>query len=389
MCLRRPAGRGSIGSSASGSAFTAVLSHRSNRRYRHSEKFDILLREALSCSWYNQLFVHPLTDYGGDVFETGSCMNSLFGRGPTKVCLSRWALMAILAVTAQAVAVDADSGAAGRLPVPDAAAKEQATKMVKGLFAKEYARRDPESRKALADKLLAQSRAGGDPPAVRFVLLSEARELAILGDDRWKAMDAADEMVSTFAVPSSTVRQIKFDVLSEGGRLATVPGAVATALNISETALADDDFDQAGRAARLAQSRGKFAVIAVRAEMSRVDAAKQSHAAAEQATVKLKTNPDDQEAKTSIGKYLSFVKGQWPQGLPLLAQSPDPVLRNAAKRDAAMLTAGASDSPDLAASFADAGDAWWRLPSPMANRQFRQMTQSAAPCFGIAELCRR
>ncbi len=171
-------------------------------------------------------------------------MNSLIGCGPTKVCLSRWALMAILVVMVQAVAADADSNEAGRLAVPDAAAKEQATKMVKSLFAKEYAKRDPASRKALADKLLRQSLAGGDSPAVRFVLLSEARELAIQGNDRWNAMNAADELVKTFVVPGSTARQVHLDVLADGGRLASVPGAVASALSLSEEAIQNEDVDQ-------------------------------------------------------------------------------------------------------------------------------------------------
>jgi len=88
---------------------------------------------------------------------------------------------------------------AEKLPVPDAAAQKEATKLVKEVFWDEYdAAKDDRQRVKLAEKMMAAASDMGDDPAGRYVLLRVARDVAAKAGDVKVALQAVDDLVGHF-----------------------------------------------------------------------------------------------------------------------------------------------------------------------------------------------
>src|SRR5262245_60920295 len=98
-----------------------------------------------------------------------------------------------------------------RLPPPDAAAQKNAEKLVRDIFKDEYNRKDAVSRRALAQKLIKQAGETADDPTSRFVLLSEARDLAADGGDVRTALAAAQQLAKTYAVDPAGAKRAVLD----------------------------------------------------------------------------------------------------------------------------------------------------------------------------------
>src|SRR5262249_33685811 len=73
-----------------------------------------------------------------------------------------------------------------RLPIPETSAREMAMQLVKDIFKDDYAKSTkPEDKTALADKLLTQAGQSADDATGRYVMLVEARRLAVdVGDPK-------------------------------------------------------------------------------------------------------------------------------------------------------------------------------------------------------------
>jgi hypothetical protein len=65
----------------------------------------------------------------------------------------------------------------------------------------------------------------------------------------------------------------------------------------------------------------------------------------------LKTDPNNAAANLKAGRFICFVKGNWRQGLPLLAKAGDAAIQTAATQDLA--------NPETPDARVAAGDAWW------------------------------
>ena len=87
------------------------------------------------------------------------------------------------------------------------------------------------------------------------------------------------------------------------------------------------------------------------------------------ARVKLAKTPDDPEANLVAGKYLCFVKGDWENGLPMLAFGKDDALKALAAKD----LAGVESSSDRA----KLGDGWWDLAEKQSGTAKRQLQARA------------
>ena len=84
---------------------------------------------------------------------------------------------------------------------PDAAAQEQANKLLRQLFGADIdAAKTPQAKADLARKLLQQGIDSRDDPAGRYVLLTKARELATTIGDPPLAMQVVDQLTRSFRV---------------------------------------------------------------------------------------------------------------------------------------------------------------------------------------------
>jgi DNA-binding beta-propeller fold protein YncE len=246
------------------------------------------------------------------------------------------------------------AGPPGRLPVPNAGAVAAAEKELREADASDLAQTDPAALRRLAEKWINRAFLGREGPAMRFALLRAGRDVALRAENVILMQLVTDEIVKQFAV--SPV----------GERLAAVEAAVAAlgankgwmvfswALDVLEEALAADEYDLAMRAAaaaRAAVAKGspqnrEWVERVVRKAEARRDAFEKVRKDLET----LASRPDDPAANVAVGRFRCYEKGDWDQGLPLLARGGDD-LAELARKD---LT-GAAD----AAAQARLGDLWW------------------------------
>ena len=262
----------------------------------------------------------------------------------------------------------------GKLAIPDAAAQEKALAEVKELFKTDYARALKPGEKAdvaaslkaaLAATLLRRGSETADNPAVRYVLLAEARELAVAAGDAAVARRASGEMAKHHDV--DPLEETSRAVIAAAGR--AMPAQVrrslaAAAVKLAEEALSRDRYDLAAELTKagyhLATKGLDLAVARQASDLGQSIAWLQQQAEVfRQAGEVLAKDPENPKANQVQGAYLALVKNNWARGLPLLAKGSDPTLR--ALAEAEMPALRSPPSPDAMVKL---GDAWREsLPS--------------------------
>ena len=144
-----------------------------------------------------------------------------------------------------------------RAAVPDEKALAKASKEILDIYGAERdAARSPAQKVMLARKLLEQATASGNDPAVRYVLVKSARELATQANDTALAFQAIDELSAAFEVDGATM---KVDVVNRAAKATLAPTQLKTlveqALTLMDDLAAQDRFDDAMDLAKLAMER--------------------------------------------------------------------------------------------------------------------------------------
>jgi len=250
-----------------------------------------------------------------------------------------------------------------RLPVPDADAQAAALKEIRELFKEKYAgTRKPDQKRALARLLLQQAVETRDNPAARFMLYSEARDMAAAAGDanllvavvtamgreyklEWQVM-AADTLVKAARKPRDAVGNQSLARL---------------ALEMGRTAIRKDEYDLAevlAMAARdMAREGRDFATVKQAVAMlNDIEERKQLHETFAAAEKTLAQKPDDPEANRVSAAYYCLVKHDWPRGLPLLLKGDDETLKGLAQAESAAAPGSAPDQVAL-------GDRWYEAVS--------------------------
>ncbi len=275
------------------------------------------------------------------------------------VAFSSFLLSLCTAIAASAGASVPSAGdASAKIPIPRAPALSKADHELREKYKMQFARRTIADDLALAQKLRDQAAAHEDDPPLRFVMLRAARELLLSAGDVDAALSAVDEMAAVFTID---VRDMKLAAMAVAVDKTLAEPAVLTAtyLRLGDRFLSEGDVDLAEHACRLAENvlhnhrKIKDADLESRwkEQHKNVQIAMKETQAVVGAMRKLKANADDAEAATIVGKYASFYRGLWDQGLPLLAKSSDTRLKALAEQE---LT-----NPSDPAAIATLADGWW------------------------------
>jgi WD40 repeat protein len=269
------------------------------------------------------------------------------------------AALALLALAGASPVSGVAQAPAARAAAPDAAEQARAESAIRKIFKDEYARAEGDAAAAreLAATLLQQARATTDSPALRFVALREARDLAARAGDLPAAYQAAADLARDFAVDPLLM---KTDALTRAAQKAATPevrrALAEAALGLLDEALAGDGPLEALRLAAFAEgqaTRAKSLPLIARAQKRAraLEAFRKEFEALRPAAEKLRTDPHDPGANLTMGRYYCLAKGNWARGLPLLALGADAGLKELARRDLA--------APLKAAERAALGDGWW------------------------------
>ncbi|MGA2617200.1 MAG: RICIN domain-containing protein [Thermoguttaceae bacterium] len=262
----------------------------------------------------------------------------------------------VILAALSAVAQEAEK----KLPVPDAKAQAEATKLVREVYGDEYSSaKSAEQKKTLAKKLIQKASETKDDSASKFVLLKIAKDVATQALDGQTTFQAIDNMAESFQTNSLEMKVAVLTVFAKKASTAADHKSLAEqSLVLTDQAVASDDFDLARHfgdllLAEARAGRDPQSLRAAQERIARVEAIAEAYKEMQTATKALAQKPSDPEASLIVGKYRCFYKGDWEKGLPMLAKGADEKLKTLAKQDIdGASTASSADKVKL-------GDAWW------------------------------
>ena len=285
--------------------------------------------------------------------------------------------------------------------------------------------KDHAARAALARKLLEEGRKSEGNRAQQFVLLRRAGEIARDAGEADLMLETVDAIatagfnIQPFPVKARLLKRLA-EQGAEGGashlsaivascvrfvEQAAARGAVEEASDVLDTLrepLAEHkkQAQKASRTARTAATRTRNpadktarekkaqeadeeleainAAQSVLGECSKgVLQARHEHEAIQAAQERLKTQPDDPDTCLAVGRWHCFYKGDWDEGLKLLAKGSDEALKSLAAEELA-------SKPSKAEDKVARGDAWWDLAEKATGKAKAAMRHRAGHWYQVA-----
>lgn len=239
-------------------------------------------------------------------------------------------------------------------PEPEVNLQKETLKQVRDLYKDEYARKSPADQSALAQKLLQKGTETNDDATSKYVLLKEARDVAMVGGDADTAMRAAGELGRSFAVDGPA---LKLGVITKMAATVRDPEAARTlaktCIAVVTDLVAADGYDAALSTLAKADGLGRTAqdtvLLARLAELKREVASLKEEFGRVKPMLE-KPGTGDEEA---VGRYLCFVKGDWSAGLPHLIAGAKGPLKSIVEKDVL--------NPADADKQAEVADGWGEL----------------------------
>jgi hypothetical protein len=245
-----------------------------------------------------------------------------------------------------------------RLPVPPATSQAIADKLLREIY-RPYPPALAEERRALALTLIEQSRGTVDDPSARFVLLREARDLAIGVGDVPVAVRAVDEMAIVFKVDGDDQKLLA--IQRARPNVTTVAGArsaAEVAIRLARRAIESGDNQLATGAINMAENysvstRNNEIIVAVRKQIDELRKRQAFLSQVRTAETRLQSFPNDPEANNIAGQYYCLSQREWDKGIPMLAKGSDADLKAAAIAEL--------NQPRDADSQLALANQWWNL----------------------------
>jgi hypothetical protein len=259
--------------------------------------------------------------------------------------------------------------------IPGMSAQEQMRAKIREIYAVDYADRSISARRLLADRLIEASRDTQRDTDAKFVLLSEARDVAAAAGDVTTAFEAVDALVAAFPL-------VKLHERGEVMRIA-IPALGTPQANLAATSICMDlvdqcvveaDYDRADVLLALAESTARQAKSVphfrwIEARGASIRPLQAAWEVAKSAESTLARTPSDPQANVVMGKFVAFVKGDFDAGLTMLEKGSDPALSSLAKADL--------DNPETPAAQLELAEAWWDLADAQPA-EFRQAIRNRA-----------
>ncbi len=246
--------------------------------------------------------------------------------------------------------------------VPSEAQLTEARQKVRDTFAAQIGgARDAAKKLALARQFdSAAIRTQGDPIS-QYATFLEAHDFAAQAGSPDVALSIDDSIAARFEVDAWALKLETMRKLRASATTKTLRRELAQkAVQMAEDAVtaSDDRLDVAEKlleeaAALATRTRDTALLKQARAWLKEINAEIELWRVARQARQTLSQNANDPAANLTLGKYLCFVRGEWSEGLPLLAKGSDPAYRNLAQLE--------DRSPASAEQRTELGDQWVKL----------------------------
>jgi hypothetical protein len=253
---------------------------------------------------------------------------------------------------------------------------------VNGVYEADIAKaKQPDAKSALAKTLLRAATESKDDPAIKYVLLETARDLAVGGNDLELPFAAIAEL-GAYQIDRLKVSADALNAMSKAQRRTWDALMLASRANpLIDDAIAADRYLLAAQLADLAASWAKMArnPEALGSANARVEEVRETEAAsarAQKAAAILAKKPSDPAANLIMGRFQCFQKGQWKTGLPMLAAASDAEIKALAASELA--------KPLESDKQITLADGWWSLSSKEKGSVQRRIRQHAAQWYESA-----
>ena len=269
-------------------------------------------------------------------------------------------------------------------PVPTREQQQDSLKKIQEVFQEEFGKaRTDELRSELARKLHNQSREIRDDLPTRYALLLESLRLATQAGDSMTAISVATSLEHAFHIPSNSIKVETLKTLSKTVRsdrqrqyigvrclelinqslYSGKPHGIDSLLEIaysSARAVRDDNLLKNINAKKLYLAEvGKASLLA------------------EKAMKTLESQPDHPQANLNAGRFLCFIKGDWPLGLMMLSKGSDRRLKALAEAELA--------NPQEGNGNVELGDAWKDYSTSLQGLMKKNARERAATHYQHAK----
>lgn len=249
--------------------------------------------------------------------------------------------------------------------VPDQESQESALRAVRELYKADYDKAKSASDKtALARKMLKDESETKGELATRFVLLRVARDVAAQQGDLTTACEAIGRIHDLI---ETDVSPMKLDAATTAARAWKTPMEHLTGLDqllpLVDEFLTAEQYDSAKNISSLALACARVSqdsemTKSVTAKVQEVAEIFSEYEKAKASAAILRKEPTDPNANSVWGKFRCFVRGDWDQGIPMLALGDDQALRKLASAEL-----------DKNVERLAAGDAWWEYAESLSGNQ--------------------
>lgn len=251
-----------------------------------------------------------------------------------------------------------------KLAVPTAVEQERIAKQLESLYkSPPPGAKDP----AKAQELYELAAKDGSAPADRYMLLTKGAEIAAVAGDLSLSLQGIDALDADFEINALEVKQKLLEKFINAGKPDEVAIAIPAAEQLVDQAVVADQYEIALRLATTASHAATKSKMGVRKGVGERLARRRReihliepiYAVAKKAQESLEKNPADAEANATVGRWRCFYKGEWANGLPMLAKGSDGKLKS--------LAAEELKAPTDAEQQAHLADGWWELAQKEAG----------------------
>lgn len=262
-----------------------------------------------------------------------------------------------------------------RQPIPEGPKLKVARDLLSELFKEDYGNaKTKNERVSLARRMLDRLPDLGTDYAGQYAILDISRQIAIQAAYVDVAIDTTDQLAARFEVDADLMLDT-FEKLARVGRdRGTQSRLLEEADEVFEELVIAEAYTAAGRLSQLAVSAAskvndEDAVEKYTVRRQWADEARSLRRAADEALEVLDERPKDPRANGDVGRFLCLIKGDWENGIVVLASGSDRSL----KRLAAMEL----DDLDSSMKQLELADLWWR-ESEMEAVAFKETLQNRA-----------
>lgn len=270
-----------------------------------------------------------------------------------------------------------------KLPIPSSSDLKKAEAEIRAVFKDEFAKKDREAKREMAQRLLVESTDEKNTTASRYAVLLLSRDLAVESLDiatLFKSIESIENLYDVGKSPlagatfTRNVNALKIEALNKAQKIATSTedaGSLGDAyFKVAEEALREKVFEDALAAAQVSEKYGRSSKSPGLSERASILSKEISELWKEDEEFgkAVTSKSDDAAARLVKGRYTLFVIGEEKTGIDNLLGCSDDGLKAVAKMEASGPLSSDAMLPIAEAWFALSG----KETSPLNKRRYKE-----------------